>query len=83
MVEVVNTHFFQIIMLAGNTNAFLAVDNPQAFRLHLVQKDRFELVHACIGEKQGRIIQGDNRGAMDDSMPFILEKINEGLPNFF
>jgi hypothetical protein len=48
-------------------------------RLFVTEEEILELVHACIGEKQGRIIFDNDGSGRHDGMPFRFEKIQKML----
>ena len=55
------TDIVEVVMLASGADTFLAGDSPFVINLALTGKDIFELVHAGIGEKQGRVIKRNYR----------------------
>mmetsp|Transcript_25502 Transcript_25502/g.54394 ORF Transcript_25502/g.54394 Transcript_25502/m.54394 type:complete len:414 (+) Transcript_25502:1750-2991(+) len=74
----------QIIVFSSGTDAFLGVDGTLELchgqgRVAGSQKQRLVLVHAGIGEQQGRIVDGNARTRLP-KLVFVLftEKIDEG-----
>ena len=83
VVSTAAAHIIQIIVLAPGADTFLRVDGPAVRPLFLSQKNRFELVHARIGEKQGRIfMRHHGRTGHEGMAVFLNEKIDELLANF-
>ncbi len=75
-------HLFQIVMLATDTQAFLAVGNPRPLRRFVAEDNILELIHARIGEHQRGVILDNHRGRRNNLMPLALEKLLEGLSYF-
>ena len=65
-------------MLASSPDAFLRVSGAGrgVGAGSGAEKDRNELIHACVGEKQVRGI-GQQAGGGDDGVPLTPEKIEE------
>ena len=58
----INTYFFQIVMLTTYPQAFLCIGNSWIYGACLFPKKIIlELVHACIGKHQGRVVFHHNR----------------------
>ena len=74
-------HVLQIVVLAPGAHALLRAGGPGVSALGLAREDVLELVHACVGEQQGRIVAGDQRGAGDGLMAPGGEELEEGAPN--
>ena len=63
----------KIIMFASSSDTLLGVDSPLplghiAIGVHGPHEDGLELVHARIGEQEGRVVQGDGGGGVDVDM---------------
>ena len=73
------TDVIQVIVLSPSTDALLAVHSP--FPLgHITggvngaDKDGFELAHACIGEQEGGVVQGNGGGGVNILVAFLRER---------
>jgi len=51
----------EVVMFASGADTFLAGGSPLKINLALTGKNIFELVHAGIGEKQGRVVKRNYR----------------------
>jgi len=49
-------HVIKVIMFAACAHTFLAAGCAHIFALFCTRKHILELVHACIGEHEGRVI---------------------------
>ena len=74
MVVSVMAYFFQIVVLAADTEAFLRIGATFARGGTVAQDDVFELVHARIGKHQRRVVF-DDLGA-DGTMRCPLDSKN-------
>ena len=79
MVVAVAANRFQIVMLAGNPQAFLAIGNPPRGRGAHAEEIVLERDHPGIGEKQGGVALGYQRGGRDNLMPLVPEKVEKRL----
>ncbi len=52
----------EIVVLSAGADALLAVHGPGVRTGSAAQKDILELVHACVGEEQRRVVVRDHRG---------------------
>ena len=59
---VVAAHFFQVIVFARDAHALLRVRGAGVRAQVGAEKDVFELYHAGVGEQQGRVFAGHQRG---------------------
>ncbi len=59
--EIGATDLVEVVVFARDTHALLDGDGAAVFALFLLQKNAFELVHAGVGEKQGRVLGRDQR----------------------
>ena len=82
MVVGVDTHFFQVVVLTGHTQAFLGVGYPFMLGFSVAEENILELVHPGIGEHQGGVVLHDHRSGGHDLVLLALEKIEEGLSYF-
>jgi hypothetical protein len=74
-------HIVEIVMLAAGTHAFLRRGSAQVGSLFKAGEDVLELHHPGIGEHQGRVIAGDERGGRHDLMTVGREKIKKSRPD--
>ncbi len=79
MVVGVHAHFFQVIVLATYTQAFLGVRDTLVSSRAIAEEQVLELVHARIGEHERGIILHHHGGAWDNGMTVLLEVVEEGL----
>ena len=82
MVVSVMAYFFQIIVFAADTEAFLRIGATFACGGTVAQDDVFELVHARIGKHQRRVVFDDHRRRRDNKMPLRLEELDERVADF-
>ena len=64
----------KVVMFASGTDTFLAGGSPLIINLALTGKNIFELVHAGIGKKQGRVIKRNYRRR---GQPFVSVTFKE------
>ena len=76
------SHFFQVVVLSANAEAFLAVSTSAGFWVACAQDDVFELVHASVGEHEGWIILDDHRCGGHYCVSFRFEKFLERIADF-
>ena len=57
----VATHFFEVVVLSRNPQAFLYIGDARSLARVVSQEDILELVHAGVGEHQSRVIFHNNR----------------------
>lgn len=84
MVVAIFADVVEIVMFATGANALLTVHRTLQLRHRISLSDRaqeygLKLVHSGIGEQKGRIVVGDYSRAGHDSMPSLLEVVEEGL----
>ncbi len=72
---------FKIVVLAAGADALLRGGGARVVALFGAQEDVLELVHACVGEQQGGIIGGDQRGAVYLAVSLLDEKVQEHASN--
>src|SRR5437899_8171595 len=73
---------FEVVILYSCTHAFLRCRGPtSAFRLLESEEHLLELHHPRVGEQQGRIVAGNERGARPDRMPGATEIIQKSETN--
>mmetsp|Transcript_8153 Transcript_8153/g.17616 ORF Transcript_8153/g.17616 Transcript_8153/m.17616 type:complete len:466 (+) Transcript_8153:1609-3006(+) len=80
-------HIVEIVVLASGTDALLGI--ARALQLAhgeggvaCSQKEGFVLIHACIGEEEGRIIVGDARTGLPEGVTVAFEVFDEGGADF-
>jgi hypothetical protein len=71
----VHAHFFQVVVLATYTKAFLGVCNTGIGGLAIAKEKILELVHACIGEQEGWVVLYNYWGRWHNFMAFTFEKV--------
>ena len=79
MVVGVYAHFFEVVVLTRNAQAFLGVGHA-AVGGHLVTQEKIlELVHAGVGEHEGRIVLDHHGGRRNDLVSFTFKKVEKLL----
>ena len=73
---------FQVVVLAAGTHTLLAGGGAGIGALFQAQEAVLELVHACVGEQQGRIVRRNQRAGSDTGVPFFFEEAQEGFTDF-
>ncbi len=68
-------HVLKVIVLAGDAQALLRRGCARVAALLLAGEALLELYHAGIGEKQGRVIRGNERSGRNNFMPVFFEKL--------
>ena len=76
------TDILKVIVLAAGAYAALRTDGTTNFALLAAKKDVLELHHPGVGEQQGRVIGGHQRGARHLFMAPVLKKFQKGLAKF-
>lgn len=76
------TDVFQVVVLATGTHALLAADSTRVGALLRTEEAVLELVHACVGEQQGRVVVRDQRTGGDSGMSLLFEEAKEGFTDF-
>ena len=79
----VMSHLFEVVVLAAHAEAFLRIRSTVVSGLCITQEYILELVHAGIGEHEGRIVLHYHRSRGDYGVPLGGEIIQESLPDFF
>ena len=64
----VMSYLFQVVVLAADAEALLAVGPPARFRVACTQDDILPLVHTCVGEHQGGVVLHHHRCRRHDGM---------------
>ena len=75
-------NFLQIIVFARDAEAFLRVGGAVPLGGLVAQKDVLELVHAGVGEHQGRVVLDDDGCRGHDFMPFGAEEVQKAISDF-
>jgi len=68
-----NADIFQVVVLSAGARAFLAGCRPGVAPVFQSQKRVFELYHARVGEKQSRIVLGNQRRTCHHGVPLAFE----------
>ncbi len=76
------TDVFQVVVLAAGAHALLAADGTRVGTLLRTEEAVLELVHAGIGEQQGRVVVRDQRTGGDSGMSLLFEEAKEGFTDF-
>jgi hypothetical protein len=74
---VVVADFFEVVVFAADTEAFLAVDRSPAGRRAEAEEYVLKLVHTGVGEEQRLVADGDNGRTGDKLVVFAFEKVDE------
>ena len=76
----VEADVIEVVVFAAGADAFLRVGGARRFprRLRLAEKDRHELIHAGVGEKQIRRVRQQRR-RRHNRVLFLAKKIEKGL----
>ena len=69
----------KVVVLAAGADAFLGRSGAVVVSLFEAKEDVFELVHPGIGEQQGGVAVGDQRGTADAAMALALEEAEKGF----
>ena len=77
MVIAVVADFFEVVVLAADAEAFLAVDRATALRRAQAEEYVLELVHPGVGEKQRLVADGDDGRAGDKLVAFAFEEVDK------
>src|SRR5260370_4757944 len=72
---------FEVVVLAAGAHAFLRGGGFIVVAFFQAEEDVLELVHPGVGEKQGRVAMGDQRGTAYAAMAFTLKEAQKGLAN--
>ena len=76
-------NILEIVVLAAGANALLRVDGAGVVALAPAKEDILELVHARVGEQQGRVIVGNDGARRCKGVAGLLdEEVDEGLADF-
>src|SRR6266851_8812116 len=70
---------FEIVVLARDAQAFLAIDDTLRGRRADTEEVVLELHHPRVGEEQGGVAFGNQGGGRDDCMSALGKEIEEGL----
>jgi len=73
----------EIVVLAASAHALLAGGGAHILALLVAEEAVLELVHAGVGEEQGRVVMGNQRRGGDHRMAALLEKTQETGAEFF
>ena len=81
MVPVGAAYVLKIVVLTAYPHAFLAGSRTFIGTVFVAQKDILELVHSCVGKKQCRIVERDQRRTGDDFVVSLLEIFKKCCPD--
>ena len=70
---------FQVVVLAADADALLAVDRPGALRRPQSEEDVLELVHARVGEQQRLVAVRHDGRAGHEGVSFAEKELDETL----
>ena len=70
---------FQVVVLAARPHAFLRGGGAGVVALLESEENVLELVHAGVGEQQGGVVRGDERGTAHHAVPAGGEEVEEAL----
>ena len=76
------TDIFQIVVLAAGTDALLGRASPQPVTGLLTREHTLELIHACVGKEQRRIVMRYDRAGSHDLMVMVSKEIQKPAPDF-
>src|SRR5205807_9869469 len=75
-------HLLEVVVLAADTDALLAVDSTTIGSGAGAKEHVLELVHACVREQQRRVVQWHDARRWHERVPVLLgEEVNELLAN--
>src|SRR5207248_569969 len=72
-------YVLEIIVLSARPHALLAGRGAGVVARLAAGEDVLELIHARVGEEQGRVVLRNERGALHSPVPPLLEEAEEGL----
>src|SRR5207248_9668747 len=72
----------QVIVLAAGADAFLRARSACVVALLLAKEHVLELVHACVGEEQSRVVGRDQRPALHYAVAAFGKKVEKTLSDF-
>ena len=81
MVGVVS-YLLQVVVLAGDTEAFLGVGSAFPLAGLVAEEDVLELVHAGVGEHKGRVVFHDDGCRWHYNVFLRAEKVEETVSDF-
>ena len=73
----VHAHFFKVVVLAADAEAFLGVGHPGRLGGAVAEEDVLERIHPRIGEHQSGVVLQHHRGGGDDLVGLFTEEIEE------
>jgi len=74
-------HFLKVVVFSRNAEAFLRVGSAVPLGGLVAQKDILELVHASVGEHQGRVVLDDDGCRGHNLMPFGTKEVQKAISN--
>ena len=79
MVRVIASHIIQVVVFAGHAHALLRVDGAGVGPLIGAKEYLLELHHASVGEEQGLVAAGNERGRWHIGVANLLKKFDESF----
>ncbi len=73
MVAAGEADVLEVVVLAARANALLRGRGPVVIAMFGAEEDVLELVHARIGEEQGRVVGGNQGGRVHAAVPLRFE----------
>jgi hypothetical protein len=68
---------FEVVVFAAGAHAFLCCGGFVVVALLEAEENVFELIHPGVGEEEGGVAMGDERGTADAAVAFALEEAEE------
>src|SRR4051812_9406309 len=75
------TDVVEVVVLAADPHHLLRRRRARVIALLPSEEDILELVHAGVGEEQGRVFGRHERRALNDAVAVLLEVLEERLPD--
>ena len=82
VVTVGEADVFEIVVLAAGAHAFLGGRGPGVVALFQAEEDVLELVHARVGEQQGRVVLRDEGRRVHLAVSLLNEKVQKFAADF-
>src|SRR5690606_11688848 len=73
---------FQVVVLAASAHALLAGGGAGVGALFQAEEAVLELIHAGVGEQQGRVVRRNQRTGGHTGVPLLFEEAQEGFTDF-
>ena len=82
MVIGIDADFFEVVVLAGDTDALLTIGSAAKLRRAMAKEDLLKLVHSRIGKQQRLITNRHHRPTRYKPMALFRKEINKRTSNF-